>query len=318
MFQFTTGSFNAKDRLQQATYIATADVLSNACVQKCSTKRRGFRFKQHAFQQTQCHRGFNISCLTYNDGKLVVSFSCAVLPCIYRIVRFYFLGACIRFLHGNFRIYIASFGEVREIFFIQICQCCFNIHITVQINVRVFRTIIGFVEVLKHFLSQFGNGIRITTGFKTIRAIREQGFHSFVFHQSIRRRIYAFHFVINYTIVSQFIFCVFKIVVPTFLQQGEFVFINQRIEHCVQINIHQIAEVFIVTTCNRIHGFIGISHRIEESIQRTFNQFYKGFFQMILSGATQSRVFQNVSYTSIITGRSSKSDGENFIVIFIT
>ena len=238
MFQFTTGSFNAKDRLQQATYITTADVLSDACIQECSTERRRFRFKQYTFQQTQCHGSFNISCFTYYDGKFVVSFSRAVLPCIYRIICFYFFSASIRFLHGDFRIYIASFGEVRKIFFIQICQGCFNIHITIQIDVGVFRTVVSFVEVFEHFLSQFGNRIRITAGFKTIRTIREQGFHSFVLHQSIRRRIYAFHFIINYTIIGQFIFCVFKIVVPTFLQQGEFVFINQGIEHCVQINIH--------------------------------------------------------------------------------
>ena len=167
----------------------------------------------------------------------------------------------------------------RELFQIriQMGQRFFNVHIPIQVDIRIFRTVIGLMEADKIFLGQFWNRRRKSARFKPVGGVRKQNFLSVIFQIGIRRRIHAFHLIVDNTVVLQRIIGIFQFVMPSFLLQGKFVFINQRIKHRIQIHIHQIVKIFVVAAGHRVHGLIRIRHGIQKSIKGTLHQFHKRF-----------------------------------------
>ena len=53
-------------------------------------------------------------------------------------------------------------------------------------------------------------------------------------------------------------------VVPAFLTEDLFFFVNIRIEYRIQIYMHQILEIPVITACYRVAGLIRIGHGIKE------------------------------------------------------
>ena len=120
--------------------------------------------------------------------------------------------------------------------------------------------------MLESFLSQFWDSIRMAAGFKAVRRVGEQCLHCLIVKQSISRRKYALHFIIDDPVIAQSVRRCLNIIMPALLAQGIGIFINQRIKNSVQINIHQILKIFGVAAGNRIHSLIRISHCVQKSI----------------------------------------------------
>ena len=77
-------------------------------------------------------------------------------------------------------MYITGSGKAAQIFVVQICQGFLDIHIAVEIDKGVFRTIICLMEVQEGVLRELRNSIRIAAGLKAIAGIREQSLQRFV------------------------------------------------------------------------------------------------------------------------------------------
>ena len=132
------------------------------------------------------------------------------------------------------------------------------------------------MELLEFFLSQLRNSVRIAAGFKAVAVVVEQRLQCFVFQICVRRRIYALHFVINNAVVAQLAVEAVQIIMPALLTQGVFVLVEGRIEHSVQIDVHQVMEVLIVAAGNGIHGLIREGHCVQKGVQRTLDEVYEG------------------------------------------
>ena len=53
---------------------------------------------------------------------------------------------------------------------------------------------------------------------------------------------------------------------PAFLPENLLLFIDIRMEYCIQIDMHQILKVLIITACYRIHGLVRIGHGIQKGV----------------------------------------------------
>ena len=102
--------------------------------------------------------------------------------------------------------------------------------------------------------------------------------HDLTLQNLVRGRKCTFHFVIYHTIIFQWSFWLLQMVIPSFLTENLFSLIDVRIKYRIQIHMHQILEILIITACHRIAGLVRISHGIQERIQRTFYQFHKRIF----------------------------------------
>ena len=216
----------------------------------------------------------------------------------------------------NMRVHIQSI-KGRQIFFINEFQFFFHVHISIKVNIAVGRMVIGSVEVKEFFVGKLRNILRVTTGFYSIGVIREKAVHNFPLQNFIRGRKSTFHFIVYYSIVSQWAFFILKVVAPAFLTENLLFLINIRIKYSIQIYMHQILEILIITACNWITGLVRISHCIQECVQRALYQLYKWILQRELAGATQNAVFQDVWYTCAVPGRCAKCNGKYFILVIV-
>ena len=106
-------------------------------------------------------------------------------------------------------------------------------------------------------------------------------------------------------------------VVPAFLTEDLFFFVNIRIEYRIQIYMHQILEIPVITACYRVAGLIRIGHGIKEGIKRTFYQLHKRILKRKFPGAAQYTVFQDVGNTGAVLWRCTECNVKNFILIAV-
>ena len=53
---------------------------------------------------------------------------------------------------------------------------------------------------------------------------------------------------------------------PALLAENAFIPVNQRIKDRIQVDVHQIAEIFIIHGSHGIDRLVRISHGVEESV----------------------------------------------------
>ena len=106
-------------------------------------------------------------------------------------------------------------------------------------------------------------------------------------------------------------------IVPAFLTENLFFFINIGMKNGIHIDIHQVCKIFVIAACNRIHGLIRIGHRIQKGIERTFYQLHKRIFGRKLFASTQRTVFQNMCYPGAVYRRCTKCNMKYFIIVII-
>ena len=106
-------------------------------------------------------------------------------------------------------------------------------------------------------------------------------------------------------------------IVPALLAENLLFFVNVRVEHRIQIHMHQILEIPVITAGYRVAGFVRVGHGIEEGIERSFYQFHKRILKRKFPGAAQYTVFQNVGNTGAVLWRCTECNVKNFILIAV-
>ena len=200
---------------------------------------------------------------------------------------------------------------------IQECQFLFHIHISIQINIAVGWMVISSVEIQEILIGKIRNIFRITAWFTSISGIREKVIHNLPFQNFIRWGESTFHLIIYNTVIFQRSFLLFQMIVPAFLTENLFSFIDIRIKYRIQINMHQILKILIIAAGYRIAGFIRISHGIQERIQRTLYQFYERILRREILRSTQYGMFHDMWYSGTVWRRCTESDIEYLVVIII-
>ena len=173
------------------------------------------------------------------------------------------------------------------------------------------------VEIEKFLVGQIRNTGRISAGFYPVRRIRKQTVENLTFQHLVRRGKGTFHLIIYHTVIAKRSILALQLIIPALLEKNLFSFINIRIEHRVQIDMHQVFKICIVAACHRIHGPVRIGHRIEERIQRSLDQFHKRIFQRKFPGTFQNTVFQDVCHSRAVCRRRAECNIEYFVFVII-
>ena len=85
----------------------------------------------------------------------------------------------------------------------------------------------------------------------------------------------------------------------------------------IQIDMHQILEIFIIAACDRIDCLLRISHCIQKGVQGTLHQFHKRIFDRIFVRTTQNSVLNDMCHPRGILRRCAKTDIKDLIVIIV-
>ena len=278
---FAAAGPDGENVLQHAAAHASGNIFGHARIQQGTAQGRPFRFQQHVFQKAQGHDSLLVTHVPRHDLHFMEGHGLHRRSFRHRVGPVEFRGFRQRLLQGDLRTDPPRLAEIFQVA-VQKSQGLFNIHIAVQINVGIFRAVKRFMESKEILLGQAGNGRRQPAGFKPVGGIREQQLLPVILQPGIRGRIHALHLVVDHPVVLQGGVSVFQFVVPPFLLKGKGIVVDQRIKHRVQVHVHQIAEILVVSAGHRVHCLIRVGHSVKERVQGPFHQFHKRLLQMVL------------------------------------
>ena len=268
-------------------------------------------------QKLQGHNPLLVQGGPHHDVHGQVGLFGRVIPFRHRVGGFHFPGLVEESLEGDFHLQGAGLGEPAEIFPVHVVQPVGDVHIPVQVDVGVFRAVVFFVEGHEPFLGQLGNGGRQAAGFEPVRGIREQGLHHFMFLDGIRGGIDPLHFVVHHPVVKERFVPFFpQFVMPAFLAEGKGVLSDERIEHRIQVHVHQVPEVLGIPAGHRVHSFVRVGHGVQEGVQGAFHQFHERFLQTVFPAAAKDGMFGDVGHPGVVLAGSPEADSEHLVVVF--
>ena len=314
--RIAAGSADRENRLAHTAAETARYIRCHPRVQESPPQRGRFGFEQDRLEEFHGESSPQVAHIADDDLDLVESLARDLLPGRHRVRTFPFAGLGKRGLQRNVRTDLACLGKVPQIG-IEVGQCIRHLHVPVQVDVGIFRAVEGFMELDEGFLRQVRNRLGQAAGLEAVRRVREKNLFAVVFQLGIGGRIDAFHLVVDDAVVDQRIFRCPHFVVPPFLLQGIGIRPQVRIKDGVQIDVHQVPEIFVVAARHGIHRLVGISHGIEERVQRSFDQFDKGFLHGVFPGTAQGRMFHDVGHARVVRRRRPKADVEDFVVIVV-
>ncbi len=92
---------------------------------------------------------------------------------------------------------------------------------------------------------------------------------------------------------------------------------DARMQHRVEVDVHQVVKILEIAAGHRIHGFIGEGHGVQKGLQTAFHELHERFLDGIFAGPAQHTVLQNMRHSPVVGGRGAKGDAEHLVVIVI-
>ena len=121
------------------------------------------------------------------------------------------------------------------------------------------------------------------------------------------------HFVEDNALIDGL--CVQVLVPPALLAEDLRLMVDCRMEHRVQIDVHQIQIVFVVPGAEGVDRLIREGHGVQEGLNRGFQQLHKGLLHRVFVGTAQNRVLQNVENAGGILRDRFEGNTESLILL---
>ena len=137
-----------------------------------------------------------------------------------------------------------------------------HITVTIQINITVRWMIICPVEISESLKGECRYGYRITAWIIAIWSVRHEWWLYLSVHNRLRTWVHALHLIIHNSVVLQVSVHRVKLVVPALLLHDLIMYIDIRIEHCIQIHTHDVLKVLLIEARYRIYRLVWISHGV--------------------------------------------------------
>ena len=155
----------------------------------------------------------------------------------------------------------------------------------------------AFVETPQRVQRQFGYDLRVPSGVVSIGGIRVQGVQQRAGQHLVGRRHGALHFVENDALVDEgFPPLVVGLVVEAMALLAKAGRVQAGEEDRVQIDVHQIVEVFAILGGKRIEGPVRGRKGVHEGAQTPFEHGEEGVAHRKFFRAAQDGVLQNVGH----------------------
>ena len=106
-----------------------------------------------------------------------------------------------------------------------------------------------------------------------------------------------------------------QLVVPALLLKNGGLGIDGRVEHCVQVHVHQVVQILLVGGGNGVDGLVGVGHGVEERLHGALDQVHERFLDGELGRSAQHRVLKNMEHAGGIGRRRLKSNGKGLVFV---
>ena len=235
---------------------------------------------------------------------------------------------------GNGGVHAAARGtRLRQIALVQKRQRAVYVQVAVERYVRVGRIVMARVRVQELLVGERRNRARVAAALVRIGGIGiERGVDGVVQHaHGVGQR--ALHLVEHHAVVAQraraqilgagvvgVAFAALalrqvQLVVPALLLKNGRLGVDSRVEHRVQVHVHQVVQILLVGGGNGVDGLIGVGHGVEERLHGALDQIDERLLDGELGRPAQHRVLKNMEHAGGIGRRRLKANGEGFVLV---
>ncbi len=106
-----------------------------------------------------------------------------------------------------------------------------------------------------------------------------------------------------------------QLVVPALLLKNGWLGIDGRVEHRVQVHVHQVVQILLVGGGNGVDGLVGVGHGVEERLHGAFNQVHERLLDGEFGRSAQYRVLKNMKHAGGIGRRRLKANGKGLVFV---
>ena len=212
----------------------------------------------------------------------------------------------------------ASLG-LRQVAVVEETQHAVDVHIAIEHDVGVVETIMAGMGVEIAFVGEAGDGRRVAARFEGVAGVGQEGLAERVVEHAFGVGQGALHLVEDHAVVRKPArpLCLVELVVPAFLLENAPVAVDGRMEHGVEVHVHQVEQVLLVGARHRVHGLVGEGERIEEGLHRGLQQVHEGLFDGEFVGPAKHRMLQDVEDARVVGGRGLEGDREGLVGVVV-
>ena len=154
-------------------------------------------------------------------------------------------------------------------------------------HVRIFGAVVLAVVFLKMLLSERRDCLGVAARVASVAVVGEQCVPNLAEYVAHWVAVIAFHLVVHHAGVAEGIVGVLCLDAPAFLTEDSLVGVYQWVEHCVEVNVHQVEIILVADARHREHRKLLAGHRVEESGQRAFQELVEGAFDRVFPAAVE-------------------------------
>ena len=232
---------------------------------------------------------------------------------------------------GDGSVHAAARGaRLRQIALVQKGQGAVHVQVAVERYIRVGRIVVARVRVQELLVGERGNRARVATALVCIGGVGvERGVDGVVQHtHGVGQR--TLHLVEHHAVIAQRALAQARgaavalaldalrqvqLVVPALLLKNGGLGIDGRVEHRVQVHVHQVVQILLVGGGNGVDGLVGVGHGVEKRLHGALDQIDKRLLDGELSRSAQHRVLKNMEHAGGIGRRRLKANGKGLVFV---
>ena len=230
---------------------------------------------------------------------------------------------------GNGCVHAPTCGtRLRQIALVQKGQGAVHVQVAVERDVGVGRIVVARVRVQELLVGERGNRARVATALVRIGGVGiERGVDGVVQHtHGVGQR--ALHLVEHHAVIAQRALAQaggaafalgalrqVQLVVPALLLKNGGLGIDGRVEHRVQVHVHQVVQILLVGGGNGVDGLVGVGHGVEERLHGALDQVHERLLDGKLGRSAQHRVLKNMEHAGGIGRRRLKANGKGLVLV---
>ena len=232
---------------------------------------------------------------------------------------------------GNGGVHAAARGaRLRQIALVQKRQRAVHVQVAIERDVGVRGVVVARVRIQELLVGERGNRARVAAALVRIGGVGiERGVDGVVQHaHGVGQR--ALHLVEHHAVIAQRALAQARgaavaialgalrqvqLVVPALLLKNGGLGIDGRVEHCVQVHVHQVVQILLVGGGNGVDGLVGVGHGVEERLHGALDQVDKRLLGGKLGRPAQHRVLKNMEHAGGIGRRRLKANGKGLVFV---
>ena len=232
---------------------------------------------------------------------------------------------------GDGSVHAAARGaRLRQIALVQKGQRAVHVQVAIERDVGVGRVVVARVRVQELLVGERGNCARVAAALVRIGSVGiERGVDGVVQHaHGVGQR--TLHLVEHHAVIAQRALAQARgaalalaldalrqvqLVVPAFLLKNGGLGVDRRVEHRVQVHVHQVVQILLVGGGNGVDGLVGVGHGVEERLHGALDQVDKRLLDGKLGRSAQHRVLKNVEHAGGIGRRRLKANGKGLVFV---